>query len=48
MVKKEPNHSYESAVVEILSYGKTDIITTSDLFEESGNPGGSTSSGSWT
>lgn len=48
MVNKEPKKPYEGAFVEILLLEKKDVITTSDLFNESGNPGDSSSSGSWT
>ena len=48
MVNKENKKTYDSAFVEIIPFNNSDVIVTSDLFEESGNPSGSTSSGSWT
>ena len=48
MVKKESKKPYDGVAVEIILYEKNDIIITSDLFGENGNPGGSTSDGSWT
>ena len=48
MVNKEIKKTYDSAFVEIIPFNNNDVIVTSDLFEESGNPSGSTSSGSWT
>ena len=48
MVKKKEKKSYEGVVIEILHLSKIDIVTASDLFTDSENPGSSSSSGSWT
>ena len=48
MVRKEKKIVYTDVKIEVLSFEANDIVTASDLFTDSNNPGGSTSSGSWT
>ena len=43
--EKEP---YSNVKIEIFGFSSGDIVTASDLFTDSNNPGDSTSSGSWT
>lgn len=48
MKKERINEEYVLASIEILTFASGDVVCASDLFTGTENPGGSTSSGSWT
>ena len=48
MKEKGTKLRYDVATLEILLLNKVDIITASDLFTESENPGDSSTSNGWT
>jgi hypothetical protein len=48
MIKETKKEPYSNVKIEIFGFSSGDIVTASDLFTDSNNPGDSTSSGSWT